>query len=172
MVRGQKGVTMGKYYIAYGSNLNVMQMRVRCAGARIAGQALLANWQLMFRGLPHGAYLTIEPKDGAAVPVVIWALTGRNEEALDWYEGYPRLYHKRELEVPYQDRKTGRLSVVPAFVYIMRDGMSAGLPSSSYMECCMDGYTSFGFDTHYLVDAYNMSKEEMKNEKEKYLSLS
>ena len=39
-----------KYYIAYGSNLSVEQMAYRCPDAKIAGQAVLAGWELLFRG--------------------------------------------------------------------------------------------------------------------------
>lgn len=39
-----------KYYIAYGSNLSVAQMAHRCPDARIAGQAVLTGWELLFRG--------------------------------------------------------------------------------------------------------------------------
>ena len=38
-----------RYYIAYGSNLNVPQMRMRCPGATILGTADLKGWELLFR---------------------------------------------------------------------------------------------------------------------------
>ena len=50
-----------KYYLAYGSNLNVTQMEWRCPRAKIAGYGTLQDWQLLFRGSGTGAYLTIEP---------------------------------------------------------------------------------------------------------------
>ena len=60
-----------RYYIAYGSNLNIPQMRMRCPGARIIGTSLIQNYQLLFKGSKTGSYLTIEPKTGAEVTVVI-----------------------------------------------------------------------------------------------------
>ena len=45
-----------KYYIAYGSNLSVKQMAHRCPDSRIAGQAVLEGWELLFKGCA-----TIEP---------------------------------------------------------------------------------------------------------------
>ncbi len=39
----------GKYYIAYGSNLSIEQMKVRTPDAVIAGTGILKNWQLLFR---------------------------------------------------------------------------------------------------------------------------
>ena len=49
-----------RYYIAYGSNLNVRQMRMRCPHATILGTANLKGWELFFKGSKTGSYLTIE----------------------------------------------------------------------------------------------------------------
>lgn len=80
-----------KYYIAYGSNLNVRQMKQRCPSARIIGTANLDGWQLLFKGSQTGSYLTIEKKKGSTVPVAVWEITAEDEKALDRYEGYRRL---------------------------------------------------------------------------------
>ena len=80
-----------RYYIAYGSNLNISQMRMRCPGARIIGTSVIEDYQLLFKGSKTGSYLTIEPMEGAEVPVVIWEVTETDEKALDRYEGYPNL---------------------------------------------------------------------------------
>lgn len=48
-----------RYYIAYGSNLNVPQMRMRCPRATILGTANLTGWELLFKGSKTGSYLTI-----------------------------------------------------------------------------------------------------------------
>lgn len=58
-----------KYYIAYGSNLNIHEMRERCPGARIFGTAVLENYQLLVKRGDSGAYFTIEPRMGSAVSV-------------------------------------------------------------------------------------------------------
>ena len=43
-----------RYYLAYGSNLNVPQMRRRCPTATILGTAKLRGWELLFRGSKSG----------------------------------------------------------------------------------------------------------------------
>ena len=58
-----------RYYIAYGSNLNVPQMRMRCPHATILGTANLKGWELLFKGSKTGSYLTIEECAGGTVPV-------------------------------------------------------------------------------------------------------
>ena len=78
-----------RYYIAYGSNLNVRQMRMRCPHATILGTANLKDWELLFKGSRTGSYLTIEECENGTVPVVIWEVTAADEAALDRYEGFP-----------------------------------------------------------------------------------
>lgn len=63
---------MKRYYLAYGSNLNIAQMRFRCPDAMIVGTAVIQDYELLFKGSKSGAYLTIERKDGARVPVGVW----------------------------------------------------------------------------------------------------
>ena len=75
-----------RYYIAYGSNLNIHQMRWRCPSARIVGTAELAGWRLLFKGSKTGSYLTIEPFAECRVPVAVWEVSPRDELALDHYE--------------------------------------------------------------------------------------
>ena len=72
-----------RYYIAYGSNLNVRQMRMRCPHATILGTANLKDWELLFKGSRTGSYLTIEECENGTVPVVIWEVTVADEAALD-----------------------------------------------------------------------------------------
>ena len=41
---------MKRFYIAYGSNLNVRQMRMRCPDAVISGTAFIPDYRLLFKG--------------------------------------------------------------------------------------------------------------------------
>ena len=70
-----------RYYIAYGSNLNIRQMRMRCPHARVIGTAVIKDYELLFKGSLTGAYLTIEPKKGGEVPVATWEVTESDEAA-------------------------------------------------------------------------------------------
>ena len=62
---------MKRYYIAYGSNLNVPQMRWRCPDARIIGTGEIRDYELLFKGSMTGSYLTIEKAEGESVPVIL-----------------------------------------------------------------------------------------------------
>ena len=88
---GKDGSEMAKrYYIAYGSNLNLPQMRGRCPGATIVGTSVIEDYRLLFKGSKTGSYLTIEPWEGGRVPVAVWEVTAADERNLDRYEGYVR----------------------------------------------------------------------------------
>lgn len=145
-----------RYYLAYGSNLNMEQMKHRCPTAKPIGTAIIENNVLTFRGSGSGYYLTIEPKIGSKVPVGVWEVTAADEAALDRYEGYPRFYFKTDITLdvtPLEGdqspagRKTTRKK---AFYYFMNEDCGLGLPSDLYVETCLQGYKDFGFDKRIL----------------------
>ncbi len=149
-----------RYYIAYGSNLNIPQMRMRCPGARIIGTSVIENYQLLFKGSKTGSYLTIEPKEGYSVPVAVWSVSESDELALDHYEGYPHFYYKTEMELPITGIKSGKVRMRNAFVYIMHEDRPLGIPTARYFETCAQGYRAFGFDQTKLAAAYADSRGE------------
>jgi hypothetical protein len=151
-----------KYYIAYGSNLNVKQMSHRCPTARPLGTATLDGWTLLFKGSKTGSYLTIEPKEGSSVPVAVWEVSERDERYLDHYEGYPNFYYKKDIEVTFTGLVTKRKRTRTAFVYIMHEDRPLGQPSKYYLEVCAEGYMNFGFDLTRLLQAVTDSKEEQQ----------
>ncbi len=148
-----------RYYIAYGSNLNVQQMRWRCPEARIIGTAELEGWRLMYKGSKTGSYLTIEPEEGCTVPVAVWDVSPADEAKLDRYEGFPRFYYKRDLTIDIKGIRTGKVRRRSAFVYIMHEEHPLGLPHPGYVEVCEEGYRYFGFDEAVLDAAYTYSEE-------------
>ncbi len=153
-----------RYYIAYGSNLNVRQMRMRCPSATVLGTANLRGWELLFKGSKTGSYLTIEPCAKGTVPVAIWEVSPTDEAALDRYEGYPSFYYKKDLKVQYCGIRTGRRRTVNAFVYIMHEDRPIGIPSDFYMETCLEGYEAFRFDHRILLSAYQKCEEACTHE--------
>lgn len=134
-------------YIAYGSNLNVEQMKYRCPGAAVLTTGVIKDHQLLFKGSRSGNYLTIEPNKGYEVPVVIWEVTAQDEENLDHYEGWPTFYRKETVQV-----ETAGGIVDDAFAYIM-NGHVSGAPTRRYLETCLEGYAEFGFDEQVLYTA-------------------
>ncbi|WP_339787992.1 gamma-glutamylcyclotransferase family protein [Tissierella sp.] len=143
-----------RLYVAYGSNLNVEQMKYRCPTAKVYGKGMLQGYRLLFKGSLGNAYLTIEQKIGEEVPVIIWGIGPKDELSLDRYEGYPSFYYKENLEV---ELETGE--AVEAMVYIMTSLRTRlSLPSKAYYEAVKEGYESFGFDIKFIEEALKLSK--------------
>lgn len=95
-----------RLYFAYGSNINLNQMAVRCPAAQVVGPAVLDGYELLFRGNRRGTGVaTIEPLHGSQVHGLLWNLTPACEQSLDIYEGYPRLYEKGDIIVRTMDGK-------------------------------------------------------------------
>lgn len=141
-------------YFAYGSNINLEQMRYRCPDATVRGQAVLDNYDLRFRG---SGVATVEPKEGACVYGLLWELTDKCEASLDRYEGYPRLYIKQTLEVRTFDGQR-----VPVMAYIMNPELhlKPSLPPREYYLGIREGYEQNGLPVGCLKYAFkNCLKE-------------
>lgn len=148
---------MKKYYIAYGSNLNIPQMKFRCPDATIVGRAVIKDYRLMFKGSKTGSYLTIEKAEGYEVPVGVWAVSEADEQHLDIYEGCPTFYYKTEMTLDIKGYRTGKVYRRNCFIYIMHEERVLGLPTERYCRVCLEGYQHFGFDFSFLRDAYEYS---------------
>ena len=148
-----------KYYIAYGSNLNVRQMRYRCPTAKPIGITAIPDYELLYKGSKTGSYLTIEKKKGSLVPIAVWEVTAADEKRLDAYEGYPNFYYKKEMKLPVR-LANGKTKKLTAFIYIMHEERELGCPSLAYIRTCKEGYRNFGFDQKYLETSYLRSTKE------------
>ena len=142
-----------KYYIAYGSNLSIEQMKVRTPDAVIVGTGMLENWKLLFR-----RYATIKKCEGFKVPVLVWKISEQDEKNLDIYEGYPKFYTKKELKIAVKSLNGDDLGNLTAMVYIMtkkavKARRNNPLPNPYYYSVLDEGYKAFGFDDKILKDA-------------------
>lgn len=155
---------MGKLYIAYGSNLNKRQMVGRCPGAKFIGTGVIENYALQFKGSPMGAHATIEPQEGASVPVGIWRIQNRDEARLDMYEGYHKTgycyYDKEQIPVKFENGMQ-----IKGMVYIMDKTKDFGFPSVGYYQTVLQGYRDCGLDTNVLEEAL---KDSMKMAREQF----
>ena len=145
---------MGKFYIAYGSNLNLAQMSARCPSARVYAKGVLNNWELVFRGAKRNSHATIERKPGSTVPVLVWEIQPIDEYRLDIYEGYPCYYFKKNIMVDIEGRKK------KAMVYIMDEQQLPGRPSASYVETIRQGYTDNDMDISILEKSLEVNSIE------------
>lgn len=149
---------MSKLYIAYGSNLNKKQMKIRCPDATFVGAGIIHDFQLLFRG-GKNAVATIEPCEKESVQAGLWKISKEDEYALDRYEGYPTLYYKKSFKVQLNGER------VEAMAYIMDPQYIIGAPSASYYQTIVQGYQDCNLDVTRLnqavqkcVEAYDMQK--------------
>lgn len=153
---------MKKYYLAYGSNLNLKQMEYRCPNAQPIGAIKLNGYKLVYKGgADNYAYLTIEPDKDSFVPLGLFELSPFDIYSLDSYEGYPTFYSKMYIPVKIND-KTKK-----ALIYVMNDGFDYHLPSIQYVKTCMDGYKDFGFDADILRKAFRDTYQNLDKPKRK-----
>ena len=137
-----------KLYIAYGSNMNVEQMKHRCPTAKVVTSMFLEGYRLRFMGGRNSAVATIEPSHVDLVPITVWEIHPEDERSLDLYEGYPHLYHKETLKL-----KLGK-KTFSAMVYIINGERTLyGHPSDAYFDTIREGYIAAGFDPKLLHQA-------------------
>ena len=115
---------MKKYYLAYGSNLNLKDMKKRCPKAKPIGKILLNGYRLVYKGSADGyAYLTIEEDEYSSIPLGIFEISLFDIKSLDIYEGYPELYSKCYIPVKIDDK------IKKALIYVMNDEFDYHIPS-------------------------------------------
>jgi gamma-glutamylcyclotransferase (GGCT)/AIG2-like uncharacterized protein YtfP len=146
-----------KLYVAYGSNMNLEQMKYRCPRAKVIGNGTLKDYKLAFRGKYKGV-ANIEPCKGREVPIVLWEITEQCEAALDKYEGYPNLYIKKDVEVITGDK------AAKAMVYVMKDEYTnkPAAPTEYYFNVIAKGYIDNTIDLKALQIAYSECLAELR----------
>lgn len=136
-MKQQKKDADGYWYFAYGSNLNVEQMKYRCPDAIKIGPAVLPGYKLVFRSVADVEVA----RPGDVVEGGLWWVSQRDLAALDRYEGFPDLYTRGPL--PIVDH---RGEPQQALVYWMVDQREQIIPSRSYLSSIIQGYLDFKLD--------------------------
>ncbi|WP_080832400.1 gamma-glutamylcyclotransferase family protein [Cohnella massiliensis] len=147
-----------KLYAAYGSNMNLIGMSVRCPESQVVGHGFIEDFVLEFR-----YYANITEAPGQRVPVVLWRISEADEVRLDRYEGvHIGLYRKEiltaRIESLYEeDDQIGELkesAEVRVMVYIMNpDTRPIQPPSLDYYNTIREGYEQNGMSKRPLAIA-------------------
>ena len=146
-----------KVYAAYGSNMNLVQMKKRCPKATVIGKGELHGYKITFRGR-HAGVANVEKHEADSVPIVLWAITKECEKALDRYEGYPTLYKKETVTIAAAN------GAQEAMVYVMAkqyESMPA-IPTEHYFEIIRQGYQDNDIDTAPLNKALVNTRVELQ----------
>jgi len=147
-----------RYYFAYGSNCNLEQMEYRCPRAKKVEAVTLRNYALSFNGRGgYGGVANVRRRNGSEVAGLLWEITPQCERSLDRYEGYPRLYEKKNITVYDTDGVPYK-----AMVYVMTaDYQEAALPSKQYYNGILEGFESNGIPLDTLQQALHETAEKV-----------
>lgn len=114
------------YYFAYGSNMDVLQMKERCPSAKSLGVSSLGGYRF---SLDYEGVATIIPDSQNKVWGVLWEIQEDDKASLDRYEGVAsHCYGPEFIVVGYG------VTQVEALVYISLRKPNSGNRRSRYME--------------------------------------
>ena len=125
-------------YFAYGSNLNLFQMKRRCKDSVFIKKYELKGYRLNFRSKYRAA--DIEKSKNSMVPGALFEISKSDEKKLDVYEDYPILYKK--LYFTYYNKTV--------MTYIMVNKTEFRYPTERYLNVVKRGYKDCKLDTKYL----------------------
>ena len=133
-------------YFAYGSNLNLFQMKRRCKDSVFIKKYELKGYRLNFRSKYRAA--DIEKSKNSLVPGALFEISKSDEKKLDVYEDYPILYKK--LYFTYYTKTV--------MTYIMVNKTEFRYPTERYLNVVKRGYKDCKLDTKYLKVALQLVK--------------
>ena len=125
-------------YFAYGSNLNLFQMKRRCKDSVFLKKYELKGYRLNFRSKYRAA--DIEKSKNSIVPGALFEISKSDEKKLDVYEDYPILYKK--LYFTYYNKTV--------MTYIMVNKTEFRYPTERYLNVVKRGYKDCKLETKYL----------------------
>lgn len=134
-------------YFAYASNMNFAQMKRWCPGSRFLTAACLEGYRFVYDGfspLWDGAVGNIVGSPSETVWGAVFEITERDRLTLDAFEGYPKAYDRREVEV-----KDASGRVYQAMTYC-RAGRAPGKPHPDYERVVLDGARDCGLPEDYI----------------------
>ena len=129
------------FYFAYGSNLNLTQMKKRCKDNVFIKKIKLKDFRLTFRSKYRAA--DIEKKKNSVVPGALFEISKSDEKKLDVYEDYPILYKKYYFT--YYGKKV--------MTYTMKKKSQFMFPTERYLNTVKRGYRDCNLNKKYLNKA-------------------
>ena len=128
-------------YFAYGSNLNLFQMKRRCKDSVFLKKYELKGYRLNFRSKYRAA--DIEKSKNSLVPGALFEISKSDEKKLDVYEDFPILYKK------YYFLHEGK----KVMTYTMTKKSPFRFPTERYLNVVKHGYKDCKLNIKYLEKA-------------------
>ena len=137
-------------YFAFASNMNRAQMTRWCPASRFLKTVFLEGFRFVYDGFSvtwDGAVGNIVPSAAEHVWGALYKITERDRLTLDAFEGYPRSYDHKDVEVKDRDG-----NVYTAMTYL-RTGRALGKPHPDYERIVIDGAKECGLPEEYIDKA-------------------
>jgi gamma-glutamylcyclotransferase len=134
-------------YFAYASNMHRAQMQRWCPASRFLQAAVLLGFRFVYDGLSvtwDGAVGNIVAAENEKVWGAVYEITGRDRLTLDSFEGYPRSYDRKDVDV------MGRNGTAYRAMTYFRTGRSLGKPHPDYERIVIDGAKECGLPDEYV----------------------
>jgi gamma-glutamylcyclotransferase (GGCT)/AIG2-like uncharacterized protein YtfP len=134
------------HYFAYASNMNQAQMKRWCPGSRFVKTVLLEGHRFVYDGFSvfwDGAVGNIVKSEADGVWGALYTISETDRLTLDAFEGYPRSYDRKEVEVT--DRDGHRYTAMTYY----RTGRALGKPHPDYEKVVLDGAKEYGLPEDY-----------------------
>lgn len=143
-------------YFAYGSNIDVDSMTLRCPTAKRIGRARLDGYELF---VARSGYLSIRGCESSVVLGVVWEIDEDAERALDDYEGVDEgLYIRRIMRLSEQD--------ADALVYVEASGVNGTSSPPGYLESVAAAMKSESFPDDYVASLFGSGRTETTSSRE------
>ena len=131
-----------KLYAAYGSNLNIIQMKKRCPKSFPICTIYLENWSLAFKGVAD-----LEKKKGSICMLGIYEISQQCERYLDIYEEYPTVYQKRKIKKRVEGKER------EIMFYTMNNKYKYAAPTQKYFKVIEEGFRNWNGYSDLLYSA-------------------
>jgi gamma-glutamylcyclotransferase (GGCT)/AIG2-like uncharacterized protein YtfP len=147
-------------YFAYGSNLNLLELRQTLVAAGIPAEAFspiksaqLPDMMLSFNYFSYsrgGGALNIVPKRGHRVTGYLFQVSAAAWKMIDAKEGHPEVY-RRTLVMAIDEAG----HYVPAITYVVTPDNEQDFvpPTEAYLKICVDGRRALGIEKETIIAA-------------------
>jgi len=164
------------FYFAYGSNMNLDQMKQRCPESKLVGKAYLPNYKLGFTRQSKNwnspvADALVSPGD--EIWGVVYELTKNDIELLDIKEGHPEIYKRiKETaflatdnfqnttndDIEYSTNPEDSINVfkrIEVELYEVVEKTLGLMPSLNYLTNLLDAAFDFQFPKKYQLELHS-----------------
>ena len=143
-------------YFAYGSNLDLPQMKRRCPSSKLISKGSLPGYRLTFNRFSSGwggGVADVIQEQGSEVWGLVFEISDSDLEKLDRYEGCYKeqtsLYERWKAVIDTPDGQ-----VCDVWVYTVVEKQKFMPPTSEYLQIIKDAAVKWNFPKNYQDDWY------------------